>query len=168
MAKQTPVKCVVCKETILRDGTMEFVNLSANGYRYAHKECAKHQEEKQIVHNQIHTTVQRYLGSYYNKSKVENQINSLIKEGKTEIGVLRAIEYWYEIKKGDPSKSMGGIGIVKSIYGEALDYYVKLEEIKKAHRNIDLSKFIAPEVEHYQFKPKPFKKPKRVKLFDLK
>lgn len=168
MAKLPPVKCVYCGEMINRDGSVEFVNTSANGYRYAHKTCAVKQEEKQVVHNQIHTTIQRYLGSSYNKSKVENQIRSLLKEGKTEIGILRTIEYWYDVKGGDPSRAMGGIGIVKSVYGEALEYQKKLDDIKKANANIDLSKFIAPEAVHYKFKPRPVQRPKRVKIFDLR
>lgn len=168
MAKQTSVKCVICNESIPRDGTVEYVNTSVNGYRYAHKACVKKQEEKQVVRNQIHILAQRFLGSTYNKSRVENQIQSLLKEGKTEIGILNALEYWYDVKKGDPSKAAGGIGIVKYIYGEALDYRQKMDEIRERNQNLDLSQFIVPETEHYQFTPKPIKRPKRVKLFDLR
>lgn len=168
MAKQPPVKCIVCGTMIPRDGSVEYVNTSVNGYRYAHKTCVKSQEEKQVIHNKIHTVAQRYLGSTYNKTKVENQIRSLLKEGKTEIGILNAIEYWYDVKKGDPTKAVGGIGIVKSIYGEALDYQQKIQEIQERNKNIDLSQFIIPETEHYHFTPKPIGKPKRIKLFELR
>lgn len=166
MAKLPPVKCKYCDEYFPRDGSVEFV--AAGGRRYAHKTCATKEEQKNVIRNQIFLTTKKYLGNGYNHSKVDNQVKALLKEGKTEIGILRAIEYWYETKKGDPSKACGGIGIVKSIYGEAFDYYQKLEEIKKANEDIDFSQFLAPEVEEYKFKPKPIQRPKRVKLFDLK
>lgn len=166
MAKLPPVKCKYCEEYFPRDGSVEFV--AVGGRRYAHKTCAVKQEQKDAIRNQIYLTTKKYLGSEYNHTKVENQVKALLKEGKTEIGILRAIEYWYQNKQGDPAKACGGIGIVKSIYGEALEHQRKLDEIRKANENIDLSQFLAPEVEHYTFKPKPISRPKRVKLFDLK
>jgi hypothetical protein len=41
----------------------------------------------------------------------------------TAKGIYFSLRYFYEIAKGDPSKSENGIGIVPHIYNEAVTYW---------------------------------------------
>jgi hypothetical protein len=41
----------------------------------------------------------------------------------TAKGIYFALRYFYEIAKGDPSKSENGIGIVPHIYNEGTEYW---------------------------------------------
>lgn len=60
-------------------------------------------------------------------NKLSPSIFSLIekyeKEGYTFLGMIRALEWFYIIKKNDRSKAKGSIGIVPYVYKEANDYY---------------------------------------------
>ena len=157
------VKCKICGQTLDRD--KEGIKVSVN--RYAHINCAAEQglteyqvseedAQKKIVRQSIHDMSQRLFGANYSHARIERQITSLLKEGKSEIGIYNSMRYWFEIKQGDVDKANNGIGIVSYIYGEAQDYWLKKESYQQKNLNIPQTK----KIEHYYVKPTRIKKPK--------
>ena len=64
--------------------------------------------------------------------KIESQwVNFLKPEKKmTPKGIYFALKYFFEVAHGSKEKSQGGIGIVPSIYNDAAEYWVNLENRK--------------------------------------
>ena len=62
-----------------------------------------------------------------NFMKVKSQWDNFIKKGQTPKGIYFCIRYFYEVKKGDPKKSDGGIGIIPYIYQEGAAYWMNKE-----------------------------------------
>ena len=90
MAKHI-VKCTICNQQF--DANEEPYVKTYNNRRYAHAECAKKEELKKGIVAQIHTKMQEKLGASYNKTKIDRSIKNMIKNGKTEIGILQTLEY---------------------------------------------------------------------------
>ena len=123
-------------------------------------------EAKQGVILQVHEKMKGVLGVNYNKNKIDKQIKELLKEGKTEIGILRTLEYWYDIKQSSAAQAKGGIGIVPYVYGEAMNYFDRQKRYKEMQQTIDIDSFI-DDTKVLRVSPKPIRKPLGVKLFDL-
>ena len=66
-----------------------------------------------IFNNKLNPAAYSLLNHYINK------------KGYTYLGILKAIEYFYVIKKNSITKSKNNIGIVPYIYDEAQTYYDK-------------------------------------------
>ena len=62
--------------------------------------------------------------------KVYQQMASYYERGVSYSDMLLALKYFYEIKKGDISKSQGGIGIIPYVLEEAKEF-VTLEQLEK-------------------------------------
>lgn len=158
MAENSYVTCTVCHQKFRKDKE-EYIQISPR--RYAHKSCLS-VEDKVIA--DIHNRMKKICGPTYSYKKIQNQINAYLKNGKTVIGILKTIEYWYDILDGDPNKSNGGIGIVEYVYGDALDYWYQKEQNKQLNSNINIDE----KREEVVITPTPIKKPKRFKLFDIR
>ena len=67
-----------------------------------------------------------------NKS-VYSLINQYIKKGYTILGMIRALEYFYIVRKNSNAKSKNNIGIIPYVYEEAQNYfhYLSQQEFKK-------------------------------------
>lgn len=170
------VKCVVCGEMLDRE-TEENIRVSKR--RWAHDFCALleglepykepsdqdiiKQKEKTLIIDQIHSMMKEVLGNDYSRTKITRNINQLIKNGRTEVGILNALKYWYGVKKSDPSKANGGIVIVDYIYGEAQDYWARQKELQESNKNIETK----VTTKHYYVKPTHVKKPRRLTWFNL-
>ena len=105
----------------------------------------------------------KYLGAYVDYQKVALNMGQLIQAGVTYEQMAKSLKYWYEVKHNDPSRSNGGIWIVKSIYIEAENYFKRLEEIRtvqsKEQVNTDITDehrvFVRPrDVNIYRKKPR--------------
>lgn len=164
MTKEVAVKCLYCGQEFYRS---ECEWVKPRGNRYAHKECAVKEEAKQGIVLQIHEKMRETLGQNYNKAKIDKQIKSLLKEGKSEIGILRTLEYWYDIKGSSAEQANGGIGIVSYVYGEAMNYYDRQKKYKQMRETINLEDYI-DDTRTFKVKPKPIRKPVGVKLFELR
>lgn len=163
MAKLQPVKCLYCSQTFDREKT-DFVKI---GNRYAHRLCEQKELEKKKIIQEVHQKMKGLCGATYSKNKIDKQIKNLLKDGKTEIGILRTLEYWYDEKHQDPERANGGIGIVDYVYGEAQDFFFRKEQNQSRYVNQDIKSFLKPDVVNVKIKPQAIKKPKRIKLFDL-
>lgn len=66
-------------------------------------------------------------------AKLQSQWKNFTKPDKkmTPKGIYFSLRYFYEIQHGDKDKSLGGIGIVPSIYKESAAYWTDLEMRKK-------------------------------------
>lgn len=122
------VICSICGKKFDRD-KMQFKQTSAR--RYAHLECAVASEntrkQEDIDREELEKYVMALLKEEYVSPKVRKQINTFIEEyGFTYSGIRKALIYFYEVKKNDPSKANGGIGIVPYCYRQAREYYYTL------------------------------------------
>lgn len=115
---------------------------------------------------QIHEKMKQVLQTSYNKAKIDKQIKQLLKEGKTTVGILRTIEYWYDIKKSSAEQANGGIGIVSYVYGEAMNYYDRQKRYQDMRNTVNIEDFI-DDTKTIKIRPKPIRKPVGVKLFEL-
>ena len=102
------------------------------GNRYAHIECynANYTEDDEKTED-IYKFL-KSVGISCNRGICENQRQRFItKNGFTNEGILRALKYWYTVKKMPTDKSENRIGIVPFIYDEAQIYYDTIENKKK-------------------------------------
>lgn len=67
-----------------------------------------------------------------NFSKLKSQWRNFTAPGKkmTPKGIYFTLKYYYEVLHGDVGKAQGGIGIVKSVYSDAAEYWSNLEQKK--------------------------------------
>ena len=89
MAKHI-VKCYYCGKEFDAN-TESYVKPTER--RYAHKACAEKEELKKGIIVQIHTKMRGLLGDNYNRTKIDRSIKAMVKDGKTEVGILRTLEY---------------------------------------------------------------------------
>ncbi len=140
------VKCKYCGKNI--DKENDFLYGRDTRGRYYHDSCYEkkkagysfNQESKTEkppnTKELIHYKVKSLCGDAYVKTRVENQIKENIKQGRTPEGILKSLEYWYDVQKHDPTEAYGGIGIVEYIYSEAQKYYERKEQLKKQAESI--------------------------------
>lgn len=137
MAKQKAlrsVKCYYCNKEV--DRTLGFGYRQLPNKRWAHDNCAESHAKKENPDNKIHKKMKELLGDGYVKTKIDKQIKEYKQEGKTSENILKALEYWYDIKKNSVEQANGGIGIVGYIYKDALEYFNNKERIQKQTNEI--------------------------------
>ncbi len=120
-----------------------------------------------MTHKELLAVCRHYLGSHYYYRKVVDQIKEYTDGiGLTFDDIARILVYWYDVKKADPARAGGGIGIVPHIYKEALEYYEAQKQFKEVANSIQ--EYTEPEVERL-VAPSPYMvKPKTLKMFELK
>lgn len=159
---QHMVKCYYCNQ-LFDANAEEYTKPTKN--RYAHKKCAEQAELKKGIVLQIHNKMQGLLGDKYNRTKIDRSIKSMIKDGKTEHGILRTLEYWYDVRGMSAEKANGGISIVDWVYGDAMNYYERQQRYKEQALNNEVPVDI--ETKTLKIKPTPIRKPKGIKLFKM-
>lgn len=130
------VKCRICKQPINKNKTVEGVDwVMPSRNWYYHKECyetwrkgkddiklsANSREEWELY---IFDYLKRDVRMNYNYMMCKSQIENFLKKGYTLKGMFFTLKYFYEVVKGDVSKSKGGIGIIPSVYEDAKAYWV--------------------------------------------
>jgi hypothetical protein len=130
------VLCRVCKKEIDRNTETDWIMPSKN-YFY-HKKCHEDWVEKKddlhakATDNEWHDAMIYYLAHVIKApidyKKTESQWKNFLKQNKTAKGIYFAIRYFYDVQKGDKEKSLGGIGIVSSIYDDSRAYWYSREE----------------------------------------
>lgn len=101
--------------------------------RYAHKECYdKYYNEDDDKVEDIYTFLREEVLITCDRAQCERQRKNFItKFGYTNEGILKALKYFYKVKKQSPEKSGNRIGIVPYVYNEAKAYYDSLEKRQK-------------------------------------
>lgn len=134
------VQCRLCKERFDTE-TEEAVLIGKKSYY--HKKCydiwisqkgnARAELDENFWKEAMIDFLYRDVGmSGMNFMKINNQWNRFVakKENMTPKGIYFAVRYFYEVKKGNVEKALGGIGIVPSIYKESAQYWTDLERRK--------------------------------------
>lgn len=144
-------KCFYCNEYFDRNAE-EFV--AVNNRRYAHKKCHelaqadKTQEEKD--YEALINYIKKVFGYSAVSAKVSRQITDYRKNYNfTYSGMLKALIWWFEVKKNSVEAANGGIGILPYIYNDAKTYYYGLYLAQQANKN----KQIRVQVEEVEIAP---------------
>ena len=135
------VHCKICKQEFNRldPKLIEGVDWVKPSNRiYYHKKCYDEYQRSRIdVHanksdevwfDAMWDLLRRDLKYDFNYHKVRGQWEKYIKNKMTAKGQYFALKYFYEIKKGDVSKSENGIGIIPHIYEDSRCYWQEREE----------------------------------------
>lgn len=157
------VKCPYCKKEFNKD---KVANVHVKN-RYYHAECYEKFQSDDVLVEKIQNKAKSLFGSHYSYAKVAKQIRSLQEQGKSLESIFNAIVYWYDVKDGDTDKANGGIGIIEYIYPESERYWKEKREDKEKNLNADYASFLLEDKDEFVISPKPFRKPKRVRLFKL-
>lgn len=118
-------KCIYCGEQFDRNQE-EWVAINAR--RYAHKKChevaqaGKSQDE--IDYEKLINYIKQKFAMQNISAKVTRQISDYKKQYNfTYSGMLKALMWWFDIKKNTTENTNGGIGILPYIYNDAKTYY---------------------------------------------
>jgi hypothetical protein len=76
--------------------------------------------------------------------------------------MLKALKYFYEVKRNDISKANGGIGILPYCYQDAYNYYFSLWQAQQKN-NVNIEQYIPKEIEIII--PSPKRKTNKKKIF---
>ena len=158
------VKCPYCDKQFDRD-KVEFV---AIGRRYAHKSCHEEAEANKSQEEKDKDKLENYIKKLFNTTTVSVRIQKQITQFRNEYnftysGILKALIYFYEIKKNDLKKANGGIGIVPYVYNQAYEYYYALWVAQQKNEAKIISNYI-PQVEEVKI-PIPVRKEKKKNRF---
>ena len=143
------VKCPICNETFDRD-KIEFVKISSR--RYAHLTCYQKKEgtlsEEDNARLKIYEYTQNLFKSNFNKMRIDNQLNRIMKEHPTYSysGILKSLIYWYEVRHGDVEKSHYGLGIIPYIYEQAYQYYYAIWKAQQNNEDKKIEDYIPSKV----------------------
>ena len=128
------VKCLYCGMQFDRE-KIECVKL---GRRYAHVECAANQGKRHMIHEKMN----QVCAGEYSRAKVNSQINNFIAQGISEDDILLTLNYWFDVRKEDPAKANGGIGIVGFVIDDAKRYYNNLNKASRVNANINIKDYL--------------------------
>ena len=136
MARRGLVHCRVCKKHIDRDKETGWMMASRNFFY--HEKCYMEWVEKKDDlrakasddewYNATIFYLSHVIKAPMDYKKIQSQWKNFLKQNKTAKGIYFAIRYFYDVQKGDKEKSLGGIGIVSSIYDDARAYWYNREE----------------------------------------
>lgn len=166
MAKQM-VKCIYCKMTLDKQ---EAVQPNPDIFRYAHKDCYERIQASKTQAEKDYEELENYIKKLFNIQILTATITKQIKTFKEDYdlsytGILKTLQWWYEIKKNKIEDKNWGIAIVPHIYAQAEDYYRSIWTAEQANAAMDLEHY-QPKVEIVRIPPpRPMRQPPQ--LFDL-
>lgn len=137
-------KCPFCRKFLIAN---EEVAIYFNNHYY-HNECFAKFDDS-VVKNAAKTLENKEELIQYIKlkfkittitPKISQQLKNLIDGNYKYEGILKTLEYFYDIKGNSPEKSNEGLGIVPYVYEEARRWYVdkfqKKETVEKNKRTV--------------------------------
>lgn len=143
-----PVICFYCKQQFDRD---KIPAVQVKVRRYAHASCAvehgtaeeqalaektlaDQSKEMQDLQN-LEDYIIKLLQIDYINARIRSQINRFHTENNyTYSGMLKSLQYFYEIKGSSTEKANGGIGIIPFVYEDAHTYYRNLWLIQQKNQ----------------------------------
>ena len=131
------VKCFYCNQMFDRNAE-EFVLV--NSRRYAHKQCHEKVQAGKSQDEKDYEALVNYVKQVFKYSVVPAKITRQITDYKrqysfTYSGMLKALVWWFEVKKNSVDAANGGIGILPYIYNDAKTYYYGLYLAQMANQN---------------------------------
>ena len=131
------VKCAKCGEYFDAD-IIPYDKVSSR--RYAHKVC-KNPIPDLVDRIELETYLKKLFNVEALTFKVGKQIDDFVEQyGYTYTGILKTLQYWYDIKKHSVDKAWGGIGIVPYIYDDAKKYYYQIYLAQEANKDVEVDK----------------------------
>lgn len=119
------VICKICGKKFDRD---KEPSVLVSSRRYAHASCANGGKPVPPTDREkLENYIKQLFGYESLPLRVTKQIDSYVKQyNYSYSGMLKALVYFYEIKKGDLEKANGGIGIIPYIWEESYNYFYSL------------------------------------------
>lgn len=136
MAKRPLVHCRICKGEIDRDNQRDWMMPQERFYYHiaCYEDFAKKkgaikendltvEADDDLWKSAVYDYLKRDVKISLNFKKFQSQWTNFLKKGMTAKGIYFTLRYFYEIEKGDKSKSENGIGIVPHIYERGTCYW---------------------------------------------
>lgn len=176
------VKCFYCGETFDAD-VVPFVK--PNKTRYAHQECPNMKENSSplppvftaapppptpgIPESELkdYTALRDYINELFdgnvNWATTVGKMKQFRAQQYTYSGMLKALKWWYEIKKHSIKEAKTPLGIIPFIYNDAFDYYKAIFDAEQKNEQLKMTEKV---VEFY-IDPPSIKPMLKTRLFDL-
>ena len=162
-----PQDLITCKYCKKQFNKFEEPYVKVSATKYAHESC--HLEElvrEKTDEEKLELYIMELFNTDYVLPAVKRQIKEYIeKYNFSHSGILKALIYYYEVKKNPTEKAHGQIGIVPYIYKDAYNYYYALWEAQQKNLTKIIDNYV-PEVEEIHI-PSPQKKVYKRKLFSF-
>ena len=136
MAKRPLVHCRICKGTIDRDTQNDWIMPQEKWYYHiaCHDDFAKKkgaikegdisiEADDDLWKSAVYDYLKKDIKISLDFKKFSSQWSNFLKKGMTAKGIYFTLRYFYEIEKGDSSKSENGIGIVPHVYERGTCYW---------------------------------------------
>lgn len=154
------VKCLYCGQQFdrLSEPCVKIKN------RYAHEQCSKDYEASIPQEKKDEEALKNYIKEKFkdnaNWALINKQLLKYKQDNFTYKGILKTLQYWYDIKHNDINKAKGGLGIIPYVYNQALDYYYNLYLAQHVNEGKDISVITQSKeivIKYPERKTKPFK-----------
>lgn len=103
---------------------------------YVHGGCFDPNDPFLGSKERIHILAKRVFGFEYSQKIVESEITRLLKDSKTEPGILKALEYWYDVRGNTAEKAHGRFGIVDYVYAEAQKHFAEQKAVSAGWKDV--------------------------------
>lgn len=114
--------------------------------RYVHKKCSEVHPQDSKDELMLYIIKLYGLKDDYILPRYMLQLSSFEKEYNfTYSGMLKALKYWYEVKKHPVDKTKG-MGIIPYIYKQAYEYYYSLWLAEEQNKTKDLNDYIPKDI----------------------
>lgn len=133
--------CRKCKQRFDADKVPAF---KIGNRMYIHLSCRENEEGEVVPLPEKKTDpildyCKKIFGDKANYPMIKKQLKTYREEYKyTDSGILKCLQYWYEVKHNDTSEAKGAIGIVPYIWNQVYDYYLNLYEMQLSADSINI------------------------------
>lgn len=156
--------CFWCHQAIYKDAD-DVMPMPQLKNRYVHKACAEHHPANDKEELTVYIINLFKLKDDYILPRYAKQLTQYEKEYNfTYSGMLKALKYWYDVKK-KPVDLDRGVGIIPYIYKNAYDYYYALWLADQENKQKDLNDYIPKDV--VVVIPSPKREIEKRKLFSF-
>lgn len=135
------VTCQCCKERYDRD-KIKTIKISEHPPRYIHATCEEEFNGTKRQEIKEETDLKNYINLMMpnvNWGLVNKNLTTFKKEYHfSDSGIHKTLIYLFEIKKDNRYKNSTSLSIVPYIYGEAREYFQKIEEAQERNKNISI------------------------------
>lgn len=136
-------KCTICETStengvynakhnyVCRDCLKMFTNLHVDDFRIENRNVVQTSPYCNMTQDEQRSACIEFLYTLLDQKIAPRSFSMLknyIKKGYSWIGITRAMEWFYLVKRNDISKAKGSLGIVPYVYDEAQLYYDKLNK----------------------------------------
>ena len=142
----TSTTCFWCYKALNKEAD-DVIPMPELPNRWVHKKCAEKHPENDFEKLMLYIINLYKLKDNYIPQKYRKQLNDYEANYEfTYSGMLKALKYWYEVKK-HPLDKNHGVGIIPYIYKEAREYYYALYIAQLQNEQIkDFKEYIPKDV----------------------